>query len=55
MSWAMHGHIAHRFSFGTIEAMFREFFGLSINNTEIHTFKGLVARRYRKTYNDFAG
>jgi hypothetical protein len=46
----MHAHIAHRFSYGTIEDLFREFFGLSVNDSEIHMFKGLVARRYRKTY-----
>ena len=50
MSWAMHAHIAHRFSYGTIEDLFREFFGLSVNDSEIHMFKSLVARRYRKTY-----
>ena len=27
MSWAMHAHIAHRFSNGTIQDLFREFFG----------------------------
>jgi hypothetical protein len=46
----MHAHIAHRFSFGTIEDLFREFFGLSVTDCEIHMFKGLLARRYRKTY-----
>jgi predicted Zn-ribbon and HTH transcriptional regulator len=51
MSWAMHAHIAHRFSNGTIEDLFREFFGLSVTDTEIHMFKSLVALRYRKTYN----
>ena len=50
MSWAMHSHIAHRFSYGTIEDLFRELFGLSVNDSEIHMFKGLLARRYRKTY-----
>jgi hypothetical protein len=50
MSWAMHAHIAHRFSSGTIEDLFREFFGLSVTDCEIHMFKGLLARRYRKTY-----
>jgi len=50
MSWAMHAHIAHRFSYGTIEDLFREFFELSVNDSEIHMFKGLLARRYRQTY-----
>jgi predicted RecB family nuclease len=50
MSWAMHAHIAHRFSNGTIANLLREFFALSVTDSEIHMFKGLVARRYRKTY-----
>jgi hypothetical protein len=50
MSWAMHAHIAHRLSYGTIEDLFREFFGLSVNDSEIHMFKSLLARHYSKTY-----
>jgi predicted Zn-ribbon and HTH transcriptional regulator len=50
ISRAMHAHIAHRFSYGTIQDLFRELFGLSVNDSEIHMFKGLIARRYRKTY-----
>jgi predicted RecB family nuclease len=50
MSWAMHAHIAHRLSYATIEELFREFFGLAVNNSEIHMFKGLLAAYYRKTY-----
>jgi uncharacterized protein YprB with RNaseH-like and TPR domain len=50
MSWSMHAHIAHHLSYGTIEDLLREFFGLSVNDTEIHMFKGLLARRYRETY-----
>ena len=50
MSWAMHAHIAHRLSYGTIEDLFREFFALSVNDSEIHMFKSLLARHYSKTY-----
>jgi len=49
MSWAMYAHIAHHFSYGTIEDLFRELFGLSVTDSEIHMFKNLFARRYRKT------
>jgi predicted RecB family nuclease len=50
MSWAMNAHVADRLSYGTIENLFREFFGLSVNDSEVHMFKGLLARYYRKTY-----
>jgi hypothetical protein len=50
MSWAMYAHVAHRLSYGTIEDLFREFFDLSVNDSEIHMFKGLLASYYRKTY-----
>ncbi|MBV8843298.1 MAG: IS66 family transposase [Bryobacterales bacterium] len=50
MSWAMHAHVAHGLSYGTVEELFREFFGLSVNDSEIHMFKGLLARYYRTTY-----
>ncbi len=50
MSWAMNGHVAHRLSGGTLEAMFREFFGLTVSDTEIHVIKYLMARYYRGTY-----
>jgi predicted RecB family nuclease len=50
MSWAMYEHIAHRLSFGTLEGMFRDLFGLNVNNSEILTFKSLMARFYRRTY-----
>ena len=49
-SWAMYQHVAHRLSFKTIEVMFEEFFGLRINNCEIHMFKSLMSQYYRATY-----
>jgi predicted RecB family nuclease len=50
MSWAMHGHIAHRLSYGTLEDLIGEYFGLAVTDAEIHSFKGLLARYYRSTY-----
>jgi hypothetical protein len=50
MSWAMHSHVAHHLSYGEIRAMFREYFGLNVNDTEIYMFKLLMARLYRSTY-----
>ena len=49
-SWAMYQHVAHRLSYNTIEDLFKEFFGLSVFNNEIHMFKHLMARYYRCTY-----
>jgi hypothetical protein len=50
MSWAMNAHVAHRLSYGTVEELLKESFGLSVTDSEIHMFKGLLARYYRKTY-----
>ncbi len=50
MSWAMHGHVAHRLSCATLEDLLREYFGLSVTDAEIHAFKGMLARYYRRTY-----
>jgi predicted RecB family nuclease len=52
MSWAMHGHVAHRLSFATLENLIREYFGLTVSDIEIRTFKELLANYYRKTYGD---
>lgn len=49
-SWAMYQHIAHGISFGILELMFSEFFGLSISDVEVLVFKGLMARYYQQTY-----
>jgi predicted RecB family nuclease len=50
MSWAMYLHVAHRLSFGTLEVLFRDLFGLAVHATEIHAFKTLMATYYRVTY-----
>ena len=49
-SWAMYLHVAHQISFGTLEELFREMFNLNVFDTEILTFKTLLARMYRPTY-----
>jgi hypothetical protein len=43
-------HVAHCLSFGILEIMLDEFFGLAVSDVEIHAFKGLMARYYRTTY-----
>jgi hypothetical protein len=50
-SWAMYQHVAQNTSLPRVEALLREFFGLQVNDGEIHTFKSLLARYYRPTYN----
>lgn len=49
-SWAMYQHVAHSLSLTTIQSMLEEFFGLRVFDSEIHMFKGLLARYYRVTY-----
>jgi predicted RecB family nuclease len=49
-SWAMFQHMAHRISFGTLQQMLWEFFGLHVRRTQIHLFQGLMARYYRTGY-----
>ena len=49
-SWAMHQHISHRVNLSHLQAMFEECFGLSVNRTELHGIRTLMANRYRKTY-----
>lgn len=50
VSWAMFQHVAYRISFNVLEDMFREFFRLSIDHSEIHSFKSLMANYYKPTY-----
>lgn len=50
MSWAMYLHVAHRLSFGTLEELFRDLFGLAVHAPEIHAFKTQMAAYYRVTY-----
>jgi hypothetical protein len=49
-SWAIYQHVAHRLSLGTIEAMLREFFGITVCSAEFLMFKSLMAGHYRPTY-----
>jgi len=49
-SWAMYQHVAHRLSFRTIQVMFKEFFGLPVSPSDIHTIKHSMANDYRPTY-----
>jgi predicted RecB family nuclease len=48
--WAMYHHIAHGISFGILEEMAKELFGLRIYKPELKMFKSLMARYYRPTY-----
>ena len=50
MSWAIYQYVAHNLSLNPLREMFREFFGLTIGVQEIHEFKSLMARYYRRTY-----
>jgi predicted RecB family nuclease len=49
-SWAMYQHVAHMLSLSTIEAMFEDFFGVSVTSPEIHMLKSLMAGYYQPTY-----
>ena len=51
-SWAMFQHVAHWLSFGTIQTMLEEFFGLHVSRSEVHIFKSLLASYYRTTYSN---
>ena len=50
MSWAIYMHVAHRTSFRALADMVKEFFGLTVSASELHTFKSLMAQYYRGTY-----
>jgi predicted RecB family nuclease len=49
-SWAMYHHVAHKDSFGTLEEMAEELFGLRIYKPEFKMFKTLMSRYYGVTY-----
>lgn len=49
-SCQIHETQRHRLSFGTLEVLFRDLFGLAVHATEIHAFKTLMATYYRVTY-----
>jgi predicted RecB family nuclease len=50
MSWAMHGHVAHRLSYATLASLAWEYFGLAVTDVEIRAFKELLAKYYQKTF-----
>lgn len=49
-SWVLYMHIKYRISFGNLEKMCKEQFGLKITRTQLHMIKSLMARFYRTTY-----
>lgn len=49
-SWAMFQHVEYRLSLKMIEKMFFEYFGIRVFWPEIHMFKSLFARYYKRTY-----
>jgi hypothetical protein len=51
-SWAIYLHVAHQISFGTLEELIGEMFGIKVFDNEIHMFKTLLAQAYRRTYRD---
>jgi transposase-like protein len=51
MSWFAYQHITHRLGVKSLAALFYEIFGIRVNWWEFLTFRHLLARRYRKTFN----
>jgi hypothetical protein len=51
MSWFAYQHITHRLGVKSLAALFYEVFGIRVNWWEFLTFRHLLVRRYRKTYN----
>lgn len=49
-SWSIFQHVEYRISFGTLQQMLWEFFGLHVRRTQIHIFQSLMAHYYRTTY-----
>jgi predicted RecB family nuclease len=50
MSWFAYQHITHRLGIKSLAALFYEIFGIRVNWWEFLTFRHLLVRRYRKTY-----
>jgi hypothetical protein len=53
--WAMYQHIVHRVNLSQIQAMFEECFGLSVSREELRGIRGVMAYRYRKTWERILG
>ncbi|MFC1635424.1 TM0106 family RecB-like putative nuclease, partial [Planctomycetota bacterium] len=49
-SWAMYLHLAHRTSFGALETMCGDLFGIYVSDPDMLMFKALMAHYYRPTY-----
>ena len=49
-SWAMYQHVAHRTSFGALETMCGDLFGIHVSDPDMLMFKALMAHYYRPTY-----
>jgi hypothetical protein len=54
-SWAMYEHIVHRVSFSHVAEKIRDYFQIHTNTSDIHCFKGLMARYYAETYQRLLG
>jgi predicted RecB family nuclease len=50
MSWFAYQHITHRLGVKSLAALFYEIFSIRVNWWEFLTFRHLLVRRYRKTY-----
>jgi hypothetical protein len=50
MSWFAYQHITHRLGGKSLAALFYEIFGIRVNLWEFRTFRHLLVRRYRKTF-----
>jgi len=48
----MFQHVTYWLSFGTIQSMLEELFGLHVSRSEIHLFKSLLSKYYRTTYSN---
>jgi predicted RecB family nuclease len=51
-SWAMYQHVAHGLSLRNIRIMLEEFFGLRVQDCELHMFKELMNDYYKATHRD---
>jgi predicted RecB family nuclease len=51
-SWVMYQHVGNCISFPKIWAMMKDCFGLRIPYAELHMLKGILAKYYRKTYDE---
>jgi hypothetical protein len=50
MSWFAYQHITHRLGVKALAALFHEAFGIQVNTSELMVFRHLLARYYRRTY-----